>query len=101
MDIAYQESLRGFLEDECEVYGEYVAINGIELKALVSTSPTTKNLQIAGYYKRKTLDALIPSGKIVPEINHIVIYNNENYYIKSVEDMVYQHGYRIIMELVR
>ena len=101
MDIDYINSLTGFLEDECEVYGEFVAINGIELKALVSTSPTTKNLQVAGYYKRKTLDVIVPSGKIVPEINHVVVYNGDNYYIKLVEEMLYQHGYRFSMELVR
>lgn len=101
MDIDLQNSLKGFLEDECEYFGEFISINGTEIKALVSTSPTTKNLQIAGYYKRKTLDVIIPGSIIIPEINNVVLYNSDNFYIKMVEEMIYQHGYRFTMELIR
>jgi hypothetical protein len=101
MDIDLQNSLKGILEDECTFFGEYIEIKGVELNALVSTSPTTKNLEIAGYYKRKTLDVIIPSGKIVPQINDVVIYRTDNYYIKLVEEMLYEHGYRFTMELIR
>lgn len=101
MDKEYVDSLRGILEDECNLFGEFISISGQELKALVSTSPTTKNLQIAGYYKRKTLDVLIPSGVVVPEINQVVLYKNDTFYIQNVEEMLYEHGYRFTMELVR
>jgi hypothetical protein len=101
MDIDLQNSLKGILEDECEYFGEFISINGTELKALVSTSPTTKNLQIAGYYKRRTLDVIIAGGKIVPEINQVVLYKSDHFYIKQVEEMLYEHGYRFTMELIR
>lgn len=101
MDIAMQESLRGVLEDECEYFGEDIEIGGQDIKALVSTSPTTKNLEIAGYYKRKTLDVIIPSGKIDPKINDVVIYKADSFYIKLVEELLYEHGYRFTMELIR
>lgn len=100
MDIDYQNSLASLLEDECEIFGEIITINGIEIKALVSTSATTKSMQIAGYYKRKTLDVVTP--KIVkPEINQIVVYNFDAYYVKMVEELQYGHGYRFTMELVK
>ena len=101
MDKAYSDSLQSILDDECTLYGELIAIDGVELKALVSTSPTTKNLQIAGYYKSKTLDVIIPSGKVTSEINNIVLYKQDNFYVKMIEELIYDHGYRFTMELVR
>lgn len=100
MDAEYKSSLQSLLEDECLMYGEEITIDGVSLLAKISTSATTKKLEVAGYYKSRTLDVMIPSGKIEPKINQKALYNSELYYIKSVEELLYKHGYKLLIELI-
>ena len=77
MDQNYIDSLTEQLEIECKVYGSEVLIESKKINCLVSQSATTKNLQIAGFYKNKTLDLVVPNSDYKPKLNHIVLHKNE------------------------
>ena len=100
MDQKYIESLEDQLLLECHLYGRQIYINDFPVNALISTSATTKSLQIAGFYKNQTLDVVIPKYKNEPKINNIILFNGKTYQIKQIEDLEYEHGYRITMELI-
>lgn len=100
MDQDYRNALSDQLEIECSLYGQIIEINGNELKALVSTSPTTKNLQVAGFYSNKTLDAILPLYSEEPKLNHIVLFNSDTYQVKTIEELEYNTGHRLAIELI-
>lgn len=100
MDKDYQDALADQLKIECNLYGQKIEINGNELMALVSTSPTTKSLQVAGFYSNKTLDAIVPLYVEKPKLNHIVLFNSDTYQVKTIEELEYNTGYRLAIELV-
>ena len=100
MEQEYINSLSDQLTLECNTFGEEITINGFDMNALVSTSATTKNLQVAGFYKNQTLDVVAPLYSDVPKLNNIISYNNKTYQIKQIENLEYNSGYRLTMELV-
>ena len=100
MEQEYIHSLSEQLTLECNTFGQGIEINGNKLNAIVSTSPTTKNLQVAGFYKNQTLDVVAPLYAEVPKLNHIVIYNSKTFQIRQIENTEYNSGYRLTMELV-
>ena len=75
-------------------------INSISINALISQSPTTKNLQVAGFYKNQVLDCIIALYQEEPRLNHIVIYDGNTYQVKTIEKLQYKTGYRLTIELV-
>lgn len=101
MEEAYVNSLSEQLLLECSVYGQGIVINGNKINALVSTSPTTKSLQVAGFFKNQTLDIIAPLYSETPKINHIVVYRTKTYVVKQVEEVEYSTGHRLVIELVR
>lgn len=100
MNETYIESLQKQLTVECITFGESIIINGFKVLALVSTSPTTKSYQVAGFFKNQTLDVVLPVYSDEPKLNHKVVYKNKTYSVKQVEELEYKSGYRLMMELV-
>ena len=100
MDEDYVSALVEQLSVECLTFGQSIQINGNVVNALVSTSPTTKNLQVAGFYKNQTLDVIVPLYSETPKLNQVILFNLKTYQIKQIENLEYNSGYRITMELV-
>ena len=100
MEQDYVDSLSEQLTLECNTFGQGIEINGNKLNAIVSTSPTTKNLQVAGFYKNQTLDVIAPLYAEIPKLNHVVIYKNKTYQVRQIEEMEYSSGYRLTIELI-
>ena len=100
MEQNYIDSLIDQLSLECHLYGQEIIIENKKINCLVSQSATTKNLQVAGFYKNKTLDIVIPSGKINPNLNDIVLHKNQTFQIKQIEELEFDHGFRFVIELI-
>lgn len=100
MNEPYVESLQNQLTLECETFGEPVEINGFKVFALVSTSPTTKSYQVAGFFKNQTMDAVLPVYGEEPKLNHNLLYRNKTYSVRQVEELEFKSGYRLMIELV-
>jgi predicted house-cleaning noncanonical NTP pyrophosphatase (MazG superfamily) len=100
MDKDYVNALADQLTEEVKAFGEEIQINGNTLYALVSQSATTKNLQVAGFYKNQVLDVVIPLYVQEPAFNHIVLYSGKTYQVKTIENLEYKSGYRLTIELV-
>ena len=100
MDEEYVSALADQLLVECFSFGQGIEINGNKINALVSTSPTTKSLQVAGFYKNQTLDVVAPLYSENPKLNQQILFNQKTYQIKQIENLEYNSGYRITMELV-
>ena len=101
MDQSYVDSLVEQLEIECNQFGEEVIIEDKKFHCLLSQSATTKNLQIAGFYKNKTLDLVIPNKDFNPNLNDIVLVKNETFQIKQIENLEFDSGYRLAIELIK
>ena len=100
MEQNYIDSLIDQLSLECHLYGQEIIIENKKINCLVSQSATTKNLQVAGFYQNKTLDIVIPSGAINPKLNDIVLYKNQTFQIKQIEELEFDHGFRFAIELI-
>ena len=100
MDQNYIDSLTEQLEIECKLYGSEVLIEDKKINCLVSQSASTKNLQIAGFYKNKTLDLVVPNSDYKPKLNHIVLHKNETFHIRQIEELEFDSGYRLAIELI-
>ena len=100
MDLDYTKALKNQLSAEVEAFGEQVQINGILVKALISQSAMSKNLQVAGFYKNQVLDLVVSIYSEDPKLNQIVLYDDKTYQIKTIEKMEYKSGNRLTIELV-
>ena len=100
MEQGYIDSLSDQLTLECNTFGQGIVINGHKINAIVSTSPTTKNMQVAGFYKHQTLDVILPLYAETPKLNHTIVFKTKTYQVRQIEEMEYTSGYRITMELI-
>ena len=100
MDTDYVDALEEQVRKEVDLFGENIFINQISIKGLVSQSATLKNLQVAGFYKNQVLDVIVPIYIETPLLNHIVLYKDKTYQIKTIENLEYNSGYRLTIELV-
>lgn len=100
MEQSYIDMLSDQLTLECNTYGQGIEINGHRVNAIVSTSPTTKNMQVAGFYKHQTLDVILPLYAETPKLSHTIVFKAKTYQVRQIEEMEYSSGYRITMELV-
>lgn len=100
MEQEYISALSEQVNQEVDLFGESIEINGVSLKGLISQSATLKNLQVAGFYRNQVLDVLVPLYTEVPRLNQIVIYSAKTYQIKTIENLEYNTGYRITIELI-
>lgn len=100
MDVDFTDALQEQLSVEVEAFGEEVQINGISVKALISQSAMSKNLQVAGFYKNQVLDLVVGIYSHEPKLSQIVLYQDKTYQIKTIENMEYKSGHKLTIELV-
>ena len=100
MEETYIDALSEQVRQEVDLFGEYIEINGVPLKGLVSQSATLKNLQVAGFYRNQVLDVVIPVYAQIPQLNYIVLYDAVTYQVKTIENLEYKTGYRLTIELI-
>ena len=100
MEETYIDALSEQIRQEVDLFGEYIEINGVPLKGLVSQSATLKNLQVAGFYRNQVLDVVIPVYAQIPQLNYIVLYDAVTYQVKTIENLEYKTGYRLTIELI-
>ena len=100
MEQDYIDALSEQLKSEVDTLGEQIQINSITQNALISQSATTKNLQVAGFYKNQVLDVIVALYSEVPKLNHIVLYDGKTYQVKTIENLQHKSGYRLTIELI-
>ena len=100
MEETYIDALSEQIRQEVDLFGEYIEINGVPLKGLVSQSATLKNLQVAGFYRNQVLDVVVPVYTQIPQLNYIVLYDAVTYQVKTIENLEYKTGYRLTIELI-
>tara|TARA_R110000772_G_scaffold79867_4_gene170775 strand:+ start:1670 stop:1972 length:303 start_codon:yes stop_codon:yes gene_type:complete len=92
-------ALKANLIAELSALGEEATFKGFIIKVLVGTTKETKAMRAAGYYQNEAINMVMAPGENAPGVNDVLIFRAKNYRITEVENLEYNHGYNLTLEL--
>ena len=121
----FKDGLISCLKAELETFGEDAIFRNYPIKILRGTSSQTKNMRVAGFYPEESFDAMMmhpkdivsnlrtiyhegkhrdffavddSQDKTAPTVNEIMKIEGEDFRIREIEVLEYEHGFKLILE---